>query len=98
LVGEGLDERDVFLGEPLRFAVDENDDADEVVLNRDRDRNQRSVVLRRSAVGVFRVVTDVRDVDGLTCDRRPTGAGRSVESMRVLSVVLSALPVVGDHV
>ena len=98
LVGEGLDQRDVLVAERLRFAADENDDADEVVLDHDRDRDQRSVALTRAAIGVFRVGVNVRDVDGLTCHRRPAGARRSVESMGMLSVPLNTLGMgVGRH-
>ena len=71
LVGEGLDERDVVVGERLRFTADEDDDADQVVLDHDRHAEHRSVVLRRAAIGVFRVVMDVRDVDRLTLPRPP---------------------------
>jgi hypothetical protein len=51
---KGLDERDVLVGEGLQFTANENDDADEVVLDHDRDRDQRSVALPRAAIGVFR--------------------------------------------
>ena len=37
LVGERLDERDVLIGERLRFMAGKNDDADEVVLDHDRN-------------------------------------------------------------
>ena len=91
LVSEGLDERDVFVGEGLWFTAHEDDDADELVLDHDRDPDRRSVVLPRTAIGVLRVVPDIRDVDRLTGDRGPAGGRRSVESMRMLSVVLSTL-------
>jgi hypothetical protein len=98
LVGKGLDERDVLVGEGLQFTANENDDADEVVLDHDRDRDQRSVALPRAAIGAFRVVLNVRDLDGLTCHRRPAGARCSVESMGMLSVPLNTLGAsVGRH-
>ena len=37
LVGEGLDESDVLVGERLRLTADENDDADQIVLDNDWD-------------------------------------------------------------
>ena len=50
-----------------------------------------SGMIRRAAIGVFRVVTDVRDVDRLTFHRCPAGGRRSVESMRMLPVVRNTL-------
>ena len=94
LVSERLHERDVLVGERLRFATRENDDPDEVVLNHDRDADHRSVVLRRTTIaGVLRVVMDVRNVDRRTCQRRAAGGCRSVESVWVLSVPLSSVSV-----
>jgi hypothetical protein len=93
LVGEGLHERDVLVRERLRFTAGENDAADEVVLDHHRNRDQRSVVLGGTAIGVFRIVVNVRDVDRLTFHRRPPSARRSVKSMGMLYVPLSTLGV-----
>jgi hypothetical protein len=42
LVGECLDQRYVLVGERLRLTARDHDDADEVVLDHDRDADQRS--------------------------------------------------------
>ena len=77
----------------LRLTAREHDGPDEVVLDHDRDADQRPVVVRRSTIRVLRVITDVRDVDRLTCHRRPAGPRRSVESVWVLFVPLGGVGV-----
>jgi len=97
LVGERLGEGDVLGAErPLLVAV-EDDDADQVVLDDDRNPEQRPV-RPWPAVRVLRIGLDVRDMDGLPRDGCAAGHCRPVEPVRMLSVVLGAcgLAVVGD--
>jgi hypothetical protein len=86
LVGGRLDERDVLVGERLRRAH-QDDDADQVVLDHDRDAEQGSVGAR-PGVGVFGVELEVRHVNGPAFHGRAAGDSRPVDRIRMLSVVL----------
>jgi hypothetical protein len=90
LIGEGLDERDVVGGERLRFATHENDDADEIVFDQNRDTEHRPVEAR-SGIHVLRVLLDVRDMDRFPLESGTARGRRSIEGVRMLPVVLRAL-------
>jgi hypothetical protein len=83
LVGEGLNKRDVVVGERLRLTAHDDDHADQVVLDHDRDPEHRSEEAR-SGIGVIRVCEDVRNLDGLSLEGRPARRRRPVDGMGML--------------
>src|SRR5215218_1502734 len=65
---------------------DEDDDANQVVLDHDRDAEHRPVE-PRTGIGVLRIRVDVGDVNRLPLYGGAAGGGRTVESVRMLPVV-----------
>ena len=80
----------MLVGEGLRFVAGEHDRSDELVLDHDRDADQRAVVLGGTAVRVLGVGSDVGNVDGSTLDGRTAGGRRAVHGVRMFRVVLAA--------
>jgi len=91
LVGEGLNERDVIIGERLGLATHDNDHADQVILDHDRHSEHRPEE-PWPGIGVCGIRHDVRYLDRPSLDRRSPGRRRPIEGMRVLSVILLARP------
>jgi hypothetical protein len=92
LVGERLGERDVLVAERALLAAVEDDDADQVFLDDDRNPEQRPVG-PWPAVRVLRIGLDIGDMDGLPGDGGAADHRRPVERVWVLSVVRRALPI-----
>jgi hypothetical protein len=81
-----LHESDVFFGERHRFAAHDDDDADQVLLSQNRHAEHRPV-RTRPGVLVLRIGLDIGDVNGLTQDSGSASRRRSIEAVRMLSVV-----------
>ena len=90
LVGEGLNEGDVVVGERPRLTAHKDDDANQVVLDEDRDAEHRSEE-SRARIGVFGILEDIWDLDGPSLDGRTAGRRAPIDSMRMIEVVLRPL-------
>ena len=92
LVGEGLEQLDLILGEGLCFVPNDGQDADEVALDQDGCTRHRSKARNGlSGVRVLRVIEDVRDVDGLPRKEHSAHERARLGAVRVLTFVLNDL-------
>jgi hypothetical protein len=97
LVREGFDKLDLPLGERPRKVPADADDTDQLVIQEDRDAEQRSVAddgLRPERV--IGVGEDVGDLYRLTGQRRASHDGRPVTQVRMFLRIVVALSHVGD--
>ena len=90
LIGEGLDQPDVFLGERPPLHPGENDHADQMGFEHDRDAQHHSI-RPRAGVLVLRVGEDVRDMNRFSQQSRTAGRRRPIDRVRMLPVVLDLL-------
>jgi hypothetical protein len=72
LVGEGLHERDVLVGERLGLLAHHDDGADQLVLD-DHGHAEHRPVRSRTGVRVLRILLDVGDVHRSPRNGRATG-------------------------
>ena len=89
LVGEGLDQRDLLVGERPDFQVINDDDAEQFIAFEDRDAERRADRLEiRCFVGIFRIGLDIEDVDGPSLKR---GAGGRAVPAGTIGILLRPL-------
>ena len=99
LVGKRLDEVDDLLAERLSLPADDPEDADDIVVQEDRNREVRPE-RNRAVVRVLGICGDVGDVHGLLRQRRPAARRTGVDRVRVRPVVVPSVrpAAVGDRV
>ena len=97
LVGEGLDELHLLLGERPRDVPTDADDPDEFVVEEDRNAEQRSIADHPlCAERVVGVGQDIGDLHRLPGQSRPPHDGRPVTPVPMFDGVVVALGVVED--